>query len=62
MFFYIFYIIYNDIVYINNKEDVNMENDKNKIHNNFLYSLELDKMNMKLLNENFIYNIHLIFI
>lgn len=39
-----------------------MENDKNKIHNNFLYSLELDKMNMKLLNENFIYNIHLIFI
>lgn len=42
--FYIFYIIYNDIVYINNKEELNIKNNKSKMHNNFLYSLELDKL------------------
>lgn len=42
--FYIFYIIYNDIVYINNKEEFNIKNNKSKMHNNFLYSLELDKL------------------
>lgn len=42
--FYIFYIIYNDIVYINNKEELNIKNNKSKMDNNFLYSLELDKL------------------